>query len=187
MYKELVHLVFDCTMVKLGKGNKGAGWDAALLLISHSITLQLSRATNQCTVLNSKKSIKYKSELGRRWVLGKKNLTGMSLHQQIKEFFQCIKNKVRQVEKLTFYLVKFSEVSCHDSEVGRWLPHILDSLHKKAIDYLKHKQTEPQWKLINNMFTAIYIYILMSSNLVFVYRNKSNNQNFVKDAPNQEE
>lgn len=93
----------------------------------------------------------------------------MSLHQQIKEFFQCIKNKVRQVEKLTFYLVKFSEVSCHDSEVGRWLPHILDSLHKKAIDYLKHKQTEPQWKLINNMFTAIYIYILMSSNLVFVY------------------
>lgn len=39
-----------------------------------------------------------------------------------------------------FHLVQFRQVSRHDGEVGRRLPHILDSLHEEAINYLTHKR-----------------------------------------------
>lgn len=37
-----------------------------------------------------------------------------------------------------FHLVQFHQVSRHDGEVRRRLPHILDSLHEEAINCLTH-------------------------------------------------
>lgn len=47
----VAHLVFDGTVIELGKRNERAGRDARLLLLPNSVALQLSGAADQRLVL----------------------------------------------------------------------------------------------------------------------------------------
>lgn len=59
------------------------------------------------------------------------------------------------------HLVQFGQISRHDGEVGRRLPHILDSLHKEAVDNLPQKNHQRKQQRKNRLKYSNKVSILL--------------------------
>lgn len=68
------------------------------------------------------------------------------------------------------HLVQFRQVSRHDGEVGRRLPHILDSLHEEAVDNLTQKKRTNSIASANHHLKQLVCLVFKQLTFSFVLR-----------------